>query len=124
MRRRKFDSVLKSVSTLLRTLAHPDRLRLIGILQNEELDVSHLSEAMAISQSLVSQHLRLLKMQGLVVERREGKHVYYRLRSPLVKYIVTSAIELQAQELPNDPETIALLEEMKSLWEDRTQTAG
>lgn len=116
MRRRKFDGVLKSVSEFFRTIAHPDRIRLLGLLQNEEMDVSHLHEAMQVSQSAVSQHLKLLRLQGLVVERREGQHVYYRLRSPLITDVITSAIELQSRDIVNDPESLALLAEMKDLW--------
>ncbi len=116
MKRRKFDDVLKSVARLFRVIAHPDRIRLLGLLQNEEMDVSHLHRDLGISQSSVSQHLKLLRLQGLVVERREGQHVYYRLRSALVKAVITSAIELQSRDLPSDPESRALLEEMKALW--------
>ncbi len=116
MKRRKFDTVLKSVAGLFKTIAHADRLRLLGLLQKHEMDVSHLHEAMQISQSSVSQHLKLLKYQGLVVERREGQHVFYRLRSARIKDVITSAIALQCHDLVNDPESLALLNEMQVLW--------
>lgn len=124
MKRRKFDQALKSVSELLRALAHPERIRLVGLLhQYEEMDVSQLHEATGISQSLVSQHLKLLKSQGVVIERREGKHVFYHLRNPLIKGVITSAIEFEAKAgVFVDPESVAILSELRSLWNERNSS--
>ena len=116
MHRKKFDVVLKSVAEIFRVLAHPDRLRLIGLLQVDEMDVSQLQQATGISQSAVSQHLKLLKLQHLVEERREGKRVFYHLRIPLVKELVQIAIELQTPDLSNQEKSNELLFEMKELW--------
>ncbi len=118
--RKKFDRVLKSVADLFRVLAHPDRLRIIGLLKQQEMDVTQLQESIGISHSSVSQHLKLLKMLGLVVERREGKHVFYDLKNPKIKYVIMSAIELQAKDLAVETESISLLEEMRVLWASET----
>lgn len=117
MHRKKFDEVLKSVSSLFKTLAHPDRLRLIGLLQQGEMGVSQLYQTMEVSQSLVSQHLKLCRLQGLVTERKEGTHVYYSLKNPIVTSIIANAIEFQAQDvLQSRDEHTNLLIEMGSLW--------
>lgn len=118
MHRKKFDSVLKSVASLFRILSHPDRLRMVGLLQDGEMGVSQLHEAMGVSQSVVSQHLKLFKLQGLVTERRAGTHVYYKLKSNLLKDLVAVAIELQTEDLSQQgKKTIALFKEMRSLWD-------
>ena len=71
----------QELADLLGVLGHPDRVRLIQELRGEERDVASLIEALGISQSRTSQHLGLLKAHHLVVARREGRRVCYRLRS-------------------------------------------
>ncbi len=117
MHRKKFDSVLKSVASLFRVLSHPDRIRLAGLLQQGEMGVTQLHEAMGVSQSTVSQHLKLFKMQGLVTERRDGNHIYYQVKSPLLKELIALAIELQTQDMVTQGRTtMVLMKEMKTLW--------
>lgn len=72
----------KHLGQLLAVISHPARIRIIEELNRGELDVTSLREALGISQSGVSQHLAVLRHQGVVSERREGRHVFYRLLSP------------------------------------------
>lgn len=122
MHRKKFDNVLKSVADLFKILAHPDRLRLIGLLQKTEMDVGHLHELTRISQSAVSQHLKLLRLNGIVSERREGKHIFYRITAPLVKDLVLSAIEIESQEIVKENQDVNLYKEMRNLWNTKKST--
>ncbi|KAB2955826.1 MAG: helix-turn-helix transcriptional regulator, partial [Thermoanaerobaculia bacterium] len=61
-------------------LAHPARLRLLGMLATGELCVCQLTAVLELAPSTVSQHLAVLARGGLVGERKEGKLVFYRLR--------------------------------------------
>jgi ArsR family transcriptional regulator len=63
----------------LRALADPTRLRILALLEREELSVQELQEIMAMGQSRISTHLRLLQDADLVESRREGKRAFYRL---------------------------------------------
>lgn len=74
--------VNRELSSLLGVFSHPDRLALVEELREGERDVAGLTEALEISQSRASQHLSLLRSHRLVIERREGRHVYYRLAEP------------------------------------------
>jgi DNA-binding transcriptional ArsR family regulator len=67
---------------MLSVLSHPHRLRIIEELGPDERDVASLQSALGISHSGVSQHLAQLRSLALVVERREGRHVFYRLLQP------------------------------------------
>jgi ubiquinone/menaquinone biosynthesis C-methylase UbiE len=71
-------SILKS----LRLAADPTRLRLLLLLEREELSVAELQEILARGQSQISTHLAQLKQAGLVEDRRMGKNAFYRLRAP------------------------------------------
>ena len=90
---------------------------MIGLLQKEEMTVSHLHELLQISQSSASQHLKLLKSHGLVIERREGSYIYYRVKRPKIEKVITCAIELESEEVTTGHETAELLDEMHSLWQ-------
>ena len=74
--------VSRELAELLGVLAHPHRLRIVEELRGGELDVGALKDLLEISQSGVSQHLALLRAHRLVAERREGRHVFYRLCHP------------------------------------------
>ena len=63
----------------LRALADPTRLRIVALLESEELPVNEIQEITSLGQSRVSTHLSLLAETGLVLSRREGKRTFYRL---------------------------------------------
>ncbi len=75
---------LAESTRLLKAFADPVRLRLLNLLSGdrEEVCVCHLHEALALSQPTISRHLAYLRKHGLVVGRKEGLWVYYRLARP------------------------------------------
>lgn len=68
-----------ALPTLLRLLADGTRLRILALLQREELTVGELARALGLAQSRVSNHLRQLREAGLLAERHAGKHTHLRL---------------------------------------------
>jgi ubiquinone/menaquinone biosynthesis C-methylase UbiE len=68
---------MASTINLLRLLADPTRLRLLLLLEEEELTVAELQEIMGMGQSRISSHLAQLKRARVVEDRRSGKNVYY-----------------------------------------------
>ena len=70
---------LSGLAAVLRVLCDPTRLRLLLLLAGGERDVANLWGTLALPQSTASHHLAELRLAGLVTNRREGKHVYYRL---------------------------------------------
>ena len=76
-------------SSFLKALAHPTRLKIIDRLRDEdELCVCHIYEDLDLEQSNVSQHLKILKDQGILSSRKEGLKVIYRVRHTEVFQIV------------------------------------
>ncbi|CAI0722166.1 Biofilm growth-associated repressor [Serratia quinivorans] len=63
--------------TLLRTLGNEDRLLLLCQLSQGEMSVGELAQALEIRQPTLSQQLGVLRQEGLVATRREGKQIYY-----------------------------------------------
>jgi ubiquinone/menaquinone biosynthesis C-methylase UbiE/DNA-binding transcriptional ArsR family regulator len=71
---------MASIVKILRVLADPYRLRILLLLEGEELSVAELQEILAMGQSTISTHLSQLKQAGLVEDRRTGKNSLYRLK--------------------------------------------
>lgn len=76
--------VTRELAELFGVLSHPHRIRIIEELRDGEHDVNSLQVALGISHSGVSQHLMVLRANRLVSERREGRHVFYHLRQPVI----------------------------------------
>ena len=66
---------------LLRALAHDDRLVLLCQLAQGEHSVGELEARLGIAQPTLSQQLGVLRREGLVSTRRDGKHIHYRIAS-------------------------------------------
>src|ERR1700757_281154 len=70
---------MASTLRCLRALSDPTRLRIISLVEKEELSVNELQEITRMGQSRISTHLGLLQDSGLVQSRREGKRTFYKL---------------------------------------------
>jgi len=70
-------SVLRRCGAALRTLAHPERLRIVEVLESGPLSVGELTDALGRPQATVSQHLMRLRAHGLVRAERRGREVRY-----------------------------------------------
>lgn len=64
---------------LLKALAHPKRLEILHLLRDSEMSVSQIQEMLDLPQGNLSQHLSVLRDAGVLITRRAGKHIYYRL---------------------------------------------
>ncbi|MGQ0661692.1 ArsR/SmtB family transcription factor [Sphingosinicella sp.] len=70
-----------AIDTVLRALADPTRRAVFErIARAEEINVAELTRDSGVTQGAVSQHLKALKQAGLVVERPQGRNVFYRAR--------------------------------------------
>lgn len=68
-----------SIDTIMRTLADPTRRAVFErVVRSDEITVADLTRGSGVTQGAISQHLRTLKLAGLVADRPEGRNVYYR----------------------------------------------
>jgi len=65
---------------VLKALASPARLRIVNILARGERSVTELCERSGLKQSLVSQQLKILRLNNIVSSRKEVPHIYYSLK--------------------------------------------
>jgi ubiquinone/menaquinone biosynthesis C-methylase UbiE/DNA-binding transcriptional ArsR family regulator len=92
---------MASILKTLRLLSDPSRVRILLLLEEEELSVAELQEILAMGQSRISTHLAQLKHAGLVEDRRTGKSIFYRFKastngdfSGLLKVLHDAAAEI------------------------------
>jgi len=75
-------TILELHARVCKTMAHPIRLALLNALRDGERGVGDLAEAIGVPQPLVSQHLAVLRNQGLLRNRRNGSEVFYSIAYP------------------------------------------
>src|SRR5437763_16853459 len=79
-----------SINAVMRTLADPTRRAVFErVVRSEEITVVELTRGSGVTQGAVSQHLKSLKQAGLVAERGEGRHVYFRPAAQRLEPLVT-----------------------------------
>jgi DNA-binding transcriptional ArsR family regulator len=72
------DEKLNRASDIIRALAHPLRMKIIGFIdKNKDIHVNKIYNSLKLEQSITSQHLSVLRKVGIVETRREGKFIYY-----------------------------------------------
>jgi DNA-binding transcriptional ArsR family regulator len=69
---------IEALQKVFKTLADPTRMRILCLLEREELAVQELMEVLGMAQSRVSRHLGILREAGLIQDRRDGTFVLYR----------------------------------------------
>jgi ArsR family transcriptional regulator, virulence genes transcriptional regulator len=88
-------AVFELQADICQTLSNPKRLQIVHLLKEGELPVSAIVKAMAIPKANVSQHLSIMRQKGLIISRREGTSIYYRL----VSTKITDACSLMREVL-------------------------
>jgi ArsR family transcriptional regulator len=81
-------SRIERAAEVLKTVAHPLRLRIVELLESGEKSVNELKDLLGVTQPLTSQHLSQMRMRGVLGSRREGTLVYYSIANPDVVKVI------------------------------------
>lgn len=81
-------SSARTASDFLKAVAHENRLLILCLLAEQERSVTELEELLSLRQTAVSQQLARLRLDNLVIARRDGKSVYYSLADPQIKLVL------------------------------------
>ena len=76
---------MKEAAELFKMLSVDKRIEIIELLKKGDTSVNAMAEALGITQSAVSQHLRVLKAAGLVKDKRQGYWIYYSLNKDVLE---------------------------------------
>lgn len=73
------DTQINDIAGLLKTMSHPIRLKILCLLENEELTVGDLRNEVKTTNANVSQHLSILRNQGVISYRKEANFIYNKI---------------------------------------------
>lgn len=83
MSRNQTNEKYQSTARQLKAMAHPVRLAILDVLQaSEEACVCHMEVVLGQRQAYLSQHLMALREAGVVEDRRDGRNIFYRIKTP------------------------------------------
>ncbi len=82
---------IEEVSALLKSIAHPLRLKILCLLQDRELTVGEIREAVETTNANVSQHLTIMRNQGIIVARKNANFIYNRIADERVVELKNTA---------------------------------
>jgi len=94
------------VSNIFKALAHPTRIQILKLLMNGELCVCEILPNIDSEQSNTSQHLTVLKNQGIVESRKDGSKVIYSIRSHEVRDMLELAERVILKQMEETKESL------------------
>jgi DNA-binding transcriptional ArsR family regulator len=112
------DAIFLLHANICKTLANPRRLEIIAALRDDELTATKISLMIHISKANLSQHMKILIEKGVMLSRREGINVYYKLSDERI----TKACDLMKEVLiKNMEQNKTMLEDIKLLNHNNLQ---
>ncbi len=89
---------IDQITSLLKTMAHPIRLKILCLLQEREMSVGELREVVKTTNANVSQHLTILRNQGIISFRKDANFIYNRISDPKVLELIGTMRQLFCQQ--------------------------
>ena len=108
-------ATIKTVRTILKILADDTRLRIVHLLNNQELNVAELCKILHSKQSIISKHLSKLRFTDIVVDKREGQFIYYSLNKSKYPFLneLMDYILKEVSDLDKPKEDLTRLKKLK-----------
>ena len=113
---------MKPFIKVMKSLSDPNRIKIVKLLQQKEMCVCELQEALGISQPSVSKHLKILEEAGVVDYKKDGLWANYYLDKTNINPYVAAMLGNLEQWLDDDPQIAELLEKVPFL--DRNLLCG
>ncbi len=114
--------LMQSIVKILRVVADPNRLRILLLLQGEELSVAELQEILVMGQSTISTHLSQLKQVGLVEDRRTGKSNLYRFNPSNGDGVLNQLLNQARNEIPESTQDQAAMRRVLRKRQDKMRS--
>ena len=105
--------VLEGIAERLRTLGHPVRLMIVAVLKTGRHSVGELAEKLGLPVGSASQHLKVMDRAGLVLGEREGRFVYYTVRTPMIGDICSAICRHMESEFEETTAARASFDELR-----------
>lgn len=111
--------MLINAAKAMKALSDPNRIRIIEILSNKEMCVCEITSVLNLATSTVSNHLSILRNAGIIEDKKDGKWVNYRVKTPAENQYVQHVLFV-LKNWVRDSETVQK-DKIKSRRADRNQ---
>ncbi len=117
---------IKKARQILKSFADDTRLRIINLLNKQELNVTELCGILQSNQSNLSKHLTRLRLTGVAGDRRNGLNVYYHLIRPKNKahHELLNSITVGLADLETFKRDLGMLKELKKSAKTKVNKKG
>jgi len=103
------ESILKLQADICKIFANDKRLEIINLLKDEEMSNSELMQKTGLSKVTITQHMNVLKSKGVIVVRREGVQLYYRMANPKIIQACNLMKEVLVEQLREKEKVVSKL---------------
>ncbi len=112
------DRIIQKKADFFKALSHPTRIKILELLREGELCVCDILEALKLEQSNVSQHLAILRKQGILNSRKKGLKVLYSIKNIQTYDVIDFATNILRQDLLEDSILVEQFDDKCSSLED------
>jgi ArsR family transcriptional regulator len=94
MKKQSLPQISEQIAAALTAIASPQRVAILLAIGTSEACVCHLEAALGWRQAYISQHLMALRKADILLDRREGRYVFYRLKDASLLDLITASARL------------------------------
>jgi DNA-binding transcriptional ArsR family regulator len=98
---------------LCKIFSNAKRIEIINVLKDKEMSAGELVEKIGLSKANLSQHMSILKSKGVIVTRREGINIYYRIASPKIVQACHLIREILFEQFKEKGKMVSSLRQIK-----------
>ncbi|PID42256.1 MAG: transcriptional regulator [Proteobacteria bacterium] len=88
------DEQIEAISKLLKSMSHPIRLKILCLLQEKEMSVGDIRDQVETTNANISQHLNILRSQGIIDFRKDANFIYNRITEPRILELIQKMRQL------------------------------
>ena len=107
------EKIYELQADICKIFSNAKRLEIINALKDKEMSASALIERTGLSKANLSQHMSILKSKGVVLTRREGVNIYYRISNPKIIQACDLMREVLLEQLQEKGKMVASLRRIK-----------
>jgi len=96
------DRIYSYHAEMCKVFSHPKRLELINVLRDQEVSVGELCQRLEVTPANLSQHLAMMRERHILVSRKEGNVVYYRIANPKLLQAFDMLREILFEQIRED----------------------
>ena len=107
------EKIFELHADVCKVFSNGKRLEILNMLREREMTASELIDRIGLSKANLSQHMSILKSKGVVVNRREGVNIYYRISNPKIIQACDLMREVLLEQLQEKGKMVASLRRIK-----------